>query len=298
MKKRAIGKQILLLIFSVAVLLPIVFMVSNSFMGEEEAMRRYTEFVTPENQKNEFEGNQKNNIDGNHYAQLTFVPNDITVSSYQKLMTENQSYLRMFWNSVLITLPILIFQLMISPMAAYAFELTSWKWKEVMYLMYIIVMLMPMQFLMVPHYITAEIFGYNNTWWAIILPAMFAPFGTFLIRQQLGAMDKTLIEAARIEGATEWQIFNKIVLPMIRPTMAALATLVFVDCWNIVDQAVVFIKNVYNEPLSVYLAKMITENPVHIFASATLFMIPAILVFMFHHDAFIHGISLSGGRKS
>lgn len=80
--------------------------------------------------------------------------------------------------------------------------------------MYIIVMLMLIQILMVPHYITAEYFGYTDTWWAIILPAIFAPFGTFLLRQQLSGYDYTLIEAARVEGASELRIFGKVVFLM------------------------------------------------------------------------------------
>lgn len=271
------------------VLLPIVFMFANSFMSAKEAENRYTEMVTP--------FNIFSSVDGEHFVEWTLIPDYVTLESYKKILLKDDVYHRMFWNSVFLSLPILVFQLVVSPMAAYAFEMMRWKYKEVLYLVYIIIMLMPMQLLMVPHYITAENLGYNNTWWAIILPGIFAPFGTFLIRQQLSGLDKSLIEAARVEGASEWRIFRKVVLPIVKPTIVALAALTFVECWNIVDQAVVFIRDVFDEPLSVYLSKIILGNPGFVFASACIYMIPAILVFWVSHDYMAYGITLSGGRK-
>lgn len=282
-------KKIIMTLITIIVLLPIIFMISNSFMSAKEADSRYTELVTPYN--------SYSSVDGQHYAELTLIPTYVTLDGYKKVLTDDQAYLRMFWNSVLITIPIMIGQLLISPMAAYAFEMSTWKYKEVLYLIYIIVMLMPMQLLMVPHYITADFLGYNHTWWAIILPAIFAPFGTFLLRQQLSGFDKTLVEAARVEGASEWRVFFKVVLPNMKATMAALAALTFVDCWNIVDQAVVFIIDVFKEPLSVYLSKIVQGNPGLVFSSACIFMVPAILVFLLSHEYMVHGISLSSGRE-
>lgn len=99
-----------------------------------------------------------------------------------------------------------------------------------------------------------------------------------------------------MEGASDFQIFSKIVIPIIKPTVAALAALTFVECWNIVDQAVVFIKNVYDEPLSVYLSKMIDSSPGLIFVAAVLYTIPAVLVFIISSDHIKNGITLSGGN--
>lgn len=287
------GKRRVRLLFltlaAVLVVFPVAFMFSNSFMLSEEAESRYAEYVTPDNANRA--------IDGKHYVEPTLIPSTWSFEAYGETVHEDKMFLRMFWNSALITLPILIGQLIVSPLAAYAFEMIDWKWKEALYFLYIIVMLMPIQLLMVPHYITAEFFGYNNTWWAIILPAIFAPFGTFLLRQQLAGLDRSLIEAARIEGASEWRIFRKVVLPSMKPSLSALAALTFVECWNIVDQAVVFIREVYNEPLSVYLSRMIVGSPGLIFAAAVLFMIPAFGVFILSQEYLAGGIAMSGGRK-
>lgn len=303
-RKRGI-RLFMLTIAAVLVVFPVIFMLGNSFMEPEEAESRYAEYVEADAEESGSEtpgvaiagGEGQTKKLKKHYVEPTLIPSRPTLEAYRATVHEDRMFLRMFWNSVMITLPILIGQLVISPLAAYAFELMEWKKKEVLYFFYIIVMLMPIQLLMVPHYITAKMFGYENTWWAIILPAVFAPFGTFLLRQQLAGLDRSLIEAARVEGASEIRIFIKVILPMMKPSLSALAALTFVECWNIVDQAVVFIREVFDEPLSVYLSRMIEGSPGLIFTAAVLFMVPALCVFMLSQEYLAGGIAMSGGKK-
>lgn len=212
---------------------------------------------------------------------------------YRNALLSDPLYFRLFWNSVLLTVPILLGQLIVSPMAAFAFETARFRGKEALYFLYIIIMLMPLQLLMVPHYITAELLGYNGTWWAIILPGIFAPFGTFLIRQQLRGINRSQLDAARVDGAGEFTVFWRIVVPNISSTLAALSVLTFADCWNIVDQAVVFIKNNYEEPLSVYLSRLIADNSSLVFSISVIYIIPAVLVFALGHDFLAGGIALT-----
>lgn len=272
-------------LFMLMVVFPIIFMVTNSFMSAREAENRYTSQVTAYN--------YLHSKDGEHYMEMTILPDVLTGDSYRQALMDDPLTLRLFWNSVVIALPILLGQLIISPLAAFAFEMMRFRGKELLFGLYIVVMLMPLQLLMVPHYITAEFFGYNNTYWAIILPGIFAPFGTFLLRQQMKGMDRAQMEAARLEGASEWQLFWSVVLPSVKPTMAALTVLTFADCWNIVDQAVVFIKNSVAEPLSVYLSRLVTGDPGLVFAIACIYMFPALLVFIWGHENMAHGIALS-----
>lgn len=276
---------VVVILFAALIILPILFMVTNSFMSVREAENRYTSSVTAYN--------YLHSEDGEHYVEATLIPDVLTVSGYRDAWLGDQTTLRLFWNSALLAVPILLGQLLVSPLAAYAFEMMRFRGKEALYFLYIIVMLMPLQLLMVPHYIAAEALGYNNTYWAIILPSAFAPFGTFLLRQQMKGLDRSQLEAARIEGANEWQVFRRAVLPSVRPTMAALTVLTFADCWNIVDQAVVFITDSFDQPLSVYLSQLITGSSGTIFATACVYMFPAVLVFLWGHDSMAHGITLS-----
>ena len=103
---------------------------------------------------------------------------------YKDLMI-NPVYLRLIWNSVALLLPILAGQFVIAPLAAYGFWQWKWKYKEGLFFVYMIVMLMPMQLTLVPHYLVTGWLGIRHSWWAIILPAVFHPLGVFLIRQQI-----------------------------------------------------------------------------------------------------------------
>ncbi|MDR1131900.1 MAG: carbohydrate ABC transporter permease [Oscillospiraceae bacterium] len=259
-------------------------------MSPREAENRYTPRVTAYNYLHS-DGTE-------HYMEPALLPDVITADGYQGVLIDDPLYVRLFWNSVLIALPILLGQLLVSPLAAYAFEMMRFKGKETLYFLYIMVMLMPLQLLMVPHYIAAEALGYNNTWWAIVLPGIFAPFGTFLIRQQLKGFDRSIFEAARLDGASEWRVFRHMALPGVTSAMAALAVLTFADCWNIVDQAVVFIKNSFDEPLSVYLSRLVAGNPGQIFAIACIYMFPAVIVFALGREQMAYGISLSAGEAA
>jgi multiple sugar transport system permease protein len=288
MKKKHLIHTIILTLLALITLLPMLFMFTNSFMSAKEAVNRYTDLVTPYNV-----WASEGNI---HYYEVDVLPSYLSFETYVKAM--DPTYLRMFWNSVLITVPILLGQLIISPLAAYGFEFLTWKYKELLFFLYIIVMLLPIQLLLVPHYIAANLLHLNDTWWAIIIPAAFSPFGTFLLRQHLKGLDTTILDAARVEGENEWNVFRKVALPAMYPSLVALFVLTFVECWNIVDQSIVFIKDVFNEPLSVYLARMVTAEPGKIFAAATIYMIPAILIFMLTNEYLIKGINLATGVQS
>ena len=276
---------VVVVLFAILVILPVVFMIANSFMSAREAENRYTSLVTAYN--------YLHSESGEHYMEVTLLPDVLTGDGYRDALLNDPLTLRLFWNSVLLAVPILLGQLIVSPLAAFAFEMSHFRGKEALYFLYILVMLMPLQLLMVPHYIAADVLGYNNTYLAIILPSIFAPFGTFLLRQQMKGMDFSAVEAARMEGASEWQVFSSVVLPSVKPTVAALTVLTFADCWNIVDQAVVFIRDTFAEPLSVYLSRMVTADPGHIFAVACVYMFPALLVFIWGNDNMAHGITLS-----
>jgi multiple sugar transport system permease protein len=154
-------------------------------------------------------------------------------------------------------------------------------------------MLLPMQALLVPHFIAANLLGINNSYLAIILPAIVAPFGVFLIRQQMRGFHKDIIEAAKIDGANELQIFLRMVLPNLKPALTALGVLTFAEAWNIVDQAVVFIRDPWQMPLSVHLSTGLSANMGIVFALSSLFMISALIIFIYGQDDLSEGIGYS-----
>jgi multiple sugar transport system permease protein len=288
MKKKVI-KVIILLIVAVAAFIavfPVFFTLINSFMSGQEILSRYTKDVADSNPIG-FVAN------GLHYVSFGLFPEKLTLEQYHRLLTQGPEYFRMFWNSILIIAPILLGQCLIAPLAAYAFEGMHFRGKEAIFFTYLIVMLMPTQILLVPNFIVAGWLGIQNSYLAIILPAMFHPLGVFLVRQQLKSFPKECSEAARIDGAGEWSVYTKIIRPNLNSVVAAFFVLLFADNWNIIDQAVIFINRTYGLPLSVYLGNVVTENPGIFFAVSVLYMIPALLVFAFGQDYLAQGIGLS-----
>jgi multiple sugar transport system permease protein len=222
------------------------------------------------------------------------VPEAFTFSQHVKLLLDSPLYLRLFWNSVLLIVPVLIGQCFLAPLAAYGLERIRWRYKEAIYFVYIIVMLMPTQLTLVPNFIVAGWLGIRDSYLAIILPALFHPLGLFLVRQQLKNFPKECTEAAELDGAAPWQVYNHIVRPNLTSVIAAVAVLLFADNWNIVDQAVVFINDNFRQPLSIYLSTARASDPGMFFAVSVFYLIPALLVFLFGQDELTEGISLSG----
>jgi len=268
-------------------LLPILFVFLNSFMSYMEAQARYTSLVTPYSSFGLNNGTM-------HYMEWGFLPEVLSLSGLKGILLEDPTNQRFLWNSLILTVPIVLGQLIIAPLAAYGFEMARSRHKEKLYFAYIVTMLLPMQAILVPHFIAARMFGIDGNYLAIILPAVFSPFGVFLLRQQMKGFGKNIIEAARIDGASELRVFYKVVLPNLTPSMIALTVLAFAESWNIVDQAVVFLKTDNTMPMSVVLSKAVTGDLGTVFALSTLFMVPALIMFIYGQDHLAEGINYSG----
>lgn len=221
------------------------------------------------------------------FAKSLISQGGLTLSQYSEFLFQRPMVLKMYWNSIWIVLPIVLGQCLLAPLAAYAFERWQWKWKEVLFLVYMLIMLMPLQVLLVPHYIMADWLGMKDSVLAIIIPGIFHPLGVFLIRLQLKGFPKECIEAAQVCGASEWQVFRWIVLPNLKASLATVVILIFAEYWNVVDQAIVFIKNIYDQPLSVYLGSMMKGDPSIVFAVSSFYMIPILILFFFSQDDFL-----------
>ena len=266
-------------LFVVIAVFPLLATVTNSFMSVSEVVDRYVQNTQTENLR---------------FVRLGLIPDRVSLEQYRTLLFVNPVYLRMVWNSLILVLPILAGQLVIAPLAAYGFERMRWRHKEVLFFFYVVVMLMPMQVLLVPHFIVSGWLGIRESYLAIILPAIFHPLGVFLIRQQIKGFPGECLEAARLDGAGEYAIYRRIMRPNMSGILAALMVLLFTDNWNIVDQAVVFIQNSFEEPMSVYLSRILTSDPGMFYAASAFYALPALLVFFVGQDYLIEGISMSG----
>ncbi|WP_445165114.1 MULTISPECIES: carbohydrate ABC transporter permease [unclassified Paenibacillus] len=227
------------------------------------------------------------------FANLKWLPDQVSLEQYGKVLMDSPMYLSMFWNSVFLVVPIIAGQTVIAALAAYAFSKLRFRGREFLFLVYVLTMLMPFQVTLVPNYIMADRLGLLNSPGAIILPGIFAAFGVFMLRQFMLDIPYAYIEAAKMDGAGHLRIFYTIIVPMVQPGLAALTILLFVDYWNMVEQPLIFLDDPLRQPLSVYLSNISSEKGLA-FAASMIYMAPMVLLFLYAETYFIEGIQLSG----
>ena len=260
---------------------PLILVFTNSFMGNQEINAHYS------TEGNLFETGRK-------YIEMILIPDMATLSQYKQILIESPLYLNMFWNSVKITVPVVLGQLIVSSMAAYGFTVLTFKGKEILFFLYVIVMLLPLQVTLVPNYIVADLFSITDSYAAIILPGIFNPFGVFLMRQYMKMLPASYLEAASIDGAGHINKFIYIIIPVIKPAIACVSMLVFVEYWNVVEQAVIFIRDSHAMPLSTFLSRINQQQMGVSFASACFYCCPVLIILYFGQDYLKEGIRLSG----
>ena len=276
-------------IFAVLFLLPTVLTITNSFMSQSEIAANYGKiFATTDTGGKVFVAETVN---------LKFVPDMVTFSQYITVLLKSPEYLFKFWNSMIYTVVIVVFQLVVAMLASYAFMRYKGRLKELLFFAYIIVTLMPYQVTLVPNFLVADWLGLIDTRWAIWLPGIFSPFAVYLLTKYMKRIPTSIIEAARVDGAGEWQIFIRICLPLCKGALYSVAILVFIDFWNMVEQPLILLTNADLHPLSIFLSKINAGEIGLAFAVATVYMIPSLLVFLYGEDYLVEGITYQGGVK-
>ncbi len=276
-------------IFAILFLLPTVLTITNSFMSQSEISANYGKiFATTDSGGKVFVSETVN---------LKFIPDMVTFSQYITVLLKSPEYLFKFWNSVIYTVVIVVFQLIVAMLASYAFMRFKGRLKEIIFFLYIIVTLMPYQVTLVPNFLVADWLELIDTRWAIWLPGIFSPFAVYLLTKYMKRIPTSIIEAARVDGAGEWQIFKFICLPLCKGALYSVAILIFIDFWNMVEQPLILLTNADLHPLSIFLSKINAGEIGLAFAVATIYMIPSLLVFLYGEDYLVEGITYQGGVK-
>ena len=275
--------------FAILFLMPIVLTITNSFMSASEISSNYgSVFAVNENGGKVFIAEKVN---------LKFIPDMVSFSQYITVLFKSPDYLLKFWNSVILVGPIVIFQLAVASLAAYGFARYTGKLRSIIFFSYVILMLMPYQVTLVPNYLVASWLHLLDSYWAIWLPGIFSPFAVYLLTKFMKRIPYSVIEAAQIDGANEWQIFWKICLPLCKGALCSAAILVFIDYWNMVEQPLILLSDPDTHPLSVFLSKINAGEVGLAFAVATIYMVPSLLVFLYGEEYLVDGITYQGGIK-
>jgi multiple sugar transport system permease protein len=218
---------------------------------------------------------------------------------------------RWFANSVFVTFVITVSQLFFNSLAAYVFAKRRFPGREAIFVLFLATMMVPPTVTLIPNYILLKhipFFGGNDIWglgghgmldsyYGLILPNAVSAFGIFLLRQYMQSIPDELLDAARIDGASEFKIFWKVVMPLCRPALAAMAIFTFTFAWEDFLWPLIIISSpdLYTAPLG--LALFVTKNRTSwdmLLAGSVIATLPMILVFMVFQRNFIKGISLSG----
>ncbi|MCQ2519767.1 MAG: carbohydrate ABC transporter permease [Lachnospiraceae bacterium] len=291
-KKQIVGISIATIItflLAIVFIMPIVLTITNSFMSQSEINANYGAVFA----KTEKGGK----VFISEIVNLKFIPDMVSFSQYITVLFKSPNYLFKFWNSVILVVPILVFQLLIAMFASYGFMRAKGKLKEIIFFLYIILMLMPYQVTLVPNYLVSTWLGIVDTRWAIWLPGIASPFAVYLLTKFMRRIPSSYIEAAQIDGAGEWQIFKNICAPLCKGCMYSVAILVFIDYWNMVEQPLILLSDPEYHPLSVFLSQINSGETGLAFAVATVYMIPGILIFLYGEDYLVEGIMYQGGVK-
>ena len=216
-----------------------------------------------------------------------------SLQSYYEVFLARPDFLAKFWKSLLLTGTIVVGQLLVSVLAGYGFSQYRFPGKEVLFFLVIVMMIMPYQVTLVSNYVVIHYLHLEDTYWALILPGIFSPFGVFLMRQAFDYSLKECREAAMVDGAGSLKILRKIMFPQCKNIVASLAVLSFVDNWNMVEQPIVYLRDQYKYPLSMFLAQISNGDMGVRCACGMLALLPVLLLFLYFSDDLVEGISIS-----
>lgn len=205
---------------------------------------------------------------------------------------------RFYLNTTIMTVFTTLGSILTSAMAGYALAKFPFKYQKTILLIIIATMMIPYWVNLVPVFFILAKLKWLDTFWGLIIPQLASPFGIFMMRQYMVSLPIDYIHAGRIDGANEWQIFWKIVLPQCTPALATLTIFFFVKSWNSLMWPLIVTSSLEMRTVTVGLA-FLSGSPQRTqyalqMSAATLGMIPAIIVFLIFQKYLTRGISLSG----
>lgn len=230
----------------------------------------------------------------------TLLPKDPQWQNYVQLFTL-VPFGRYFLNTVIVTTAVVVGQLFISALAAYAFARLNFMGRDTLFLFYLATMMVPFQVTLIPLYLLVFQLGWVNTYWGLIVPGLSSAYGIFLLRQAFLTQPEELSDAARIDGASEFGIFWRIFVPLNGPALATLGVFAFMGTWTDLLWPLLIVRSEKLRTLELGLAyfnsavpQFVQPNWPLLMAAAVVVMLPIIIVYLFTQRYFVEGIAVSG----
>lgn len=237
----------------------------------------------------------KTNAEINTYPPTIF-PQNFTLDNYSYIF-ENSQIGIYFLNTIIYTFFKVVFSLFLCSFAGFIIAKENFAGKKILFALIIVAMMLPFQVRMISLYKLADKFNFLDTWLAIIIPGLMEPFGIFLFAQAIGEIPKDLMEAAKIDGCGILRTYWKIILPLIKPTMAAFIILAFIWSWTDFMWPLLALNSESLKPLEVGIVGFSDiHNPKYnlMMAASTIAVLPMIVVFFIMQRQFIKSITMAG----
>lgn len=225
-----------------------------------------------------------------------WVPHPIDASSYKRIF-EVIPFGRFYLNSFFVATSATLLQLATCSMAAYAFARLRFPGRDTLFLGYLATLMVPGQVTIIPNFIIMRYLRWIDTYQALILPNAFSAFGTFMLRQFFLTIPRELEEAARIDGCAYFGVYSRVILPLSKPAISALAVFAFVGQWNSFLWPLIVTNSVEMNTLTVGLRTLQGQYNTEwtlLMAGAVLALLPMLVLFMLSQRSFVKGITLTG----
>lgn len=253
---------------AIVFLMPFFWMLSNSFKGTRELLMNPTNVL----------------------------PEKFTLAGYQKVLTESP-FFSWLGNSLIITTTNTIVIVLDSALFGYVFSKFRFRGRNTLFMILLATMMIPAQTLMIPNFLLMCKLNLYNKLGALILPTFVNAFGIYLCRQFCDEVPSELMESAKIDGAGEFTIFFRIVIPQIKPAMGALAIFTFMEYWNDYLNPLIMLNSVEKMTLPLalsYFSSLHASDLSATMAASAMIMAPLTVVFLLLQKQFIKGISMTG----
>lgn len=265
---KTVGEHAVLIAFASIFLFPFVFVVLTAFMTKEQAL-------TPH-----------------------FIPQPFKPQNFGEVF-KRIPFWRYTWNTVQIALLSVVGVIVSSIPVAYALARIQWRGRQVAFVLVLATMMLPFQVTIVPLYVIWVRVHQIGHFTPLILPNFLGDaFSIFLLRQFFLTIPEELSDAARVDGASEWQIMTRVIVPLAKPAIAAVALFQFLYSWNDLFAPLLFLgNNQSNWTLTLALSEFVSQHGVEwnlTMAAAVLFMLPVIIIFFLAQRVFVEGVTLTG----
>ena len=227
-----------------------------------------------------------------------WIPENPTTINYHNLINEHP-FLRWTFNSFFVASVVTVIKVVFDSMAGYAFAKMRFAGRDALFLLVLLTLMIPFSATLIPLYIIVRELHMTNSYWGLILPPLASPIGIFMMRQFIESLPSDLENAARLDGCSEFQIYRRVILPLIRPGLVVLGVFTFMNQWT--SYLWPLVVNTQQEMMTLTvgiqsLRSLFTVDWGILSAGAVLSMLPLVLVFIFLQRFFIAG-SIAGALK-